>query len=301
MQVRLVQAANAVLGEGPIWCAEEQALYWVDIARPGVYRHAPGVGQTGAWTLPEKVGCVAGLEDGRLLLAMRSGLFALRTEDGTLTRLTSATHASDHHRFNDGAVDPHGRFWVGSMSEKKGSGSGKLYRFDGKSELAEVSDGWICPNGIGWSPDGTLMYVTDSGVSTIWRYEYSAKTGMLGERSVFARFEDGVPDGLAVDAEGFIWSALWDGWRVVRLNPEGKVDTSLRMPIQRPTSLAFGGKSLQTLYITSATINVGNEGLNAGPLAGALFSVDVAVPGLAVGTARLEADHAAQAMTGSIS
>ncbi len=163
-----------------------------------------------------------------------------------------------------------------------------MYRFDGKNELAEVNNGWTCPNGIGWSPDGTVMYATDSALRTIWRYEYSPQSGTLGERSVFARFDNGVPDGLAVDADGYVWSALWDGWSVVRLNPQGAVETTLRMPVQRPTSLAFGGKDLRTLYVTSATINVGNEGLHAGPLAGGLFAVEVSVPGMAVERVRLD-------------
>ncbi|RKU00071.1 gluconolaconase [Burkholderia sp. Nafp2/4-1b] len=287
MQVRLVQAANAILGEGPLWCPDEWSLYWVDIIRPSVYRFTPGLGQTGAWTLPESVGCVASLGGGELLLALRSGLFQLSTQDGTLTRITHAEHDSPHHRFNDGAADPRGRFWVGSMSEQAGL-PGRLYRFD-STTAAEMVDGeWICPNGIGWNPDGTVMYATDSGKKTIWRYTYSLATGTVGERSVFARFDDGVPDGLAVDAEGCVWCALWDGWSVVRLSPDGERIATISMPVQRPTSVAFGGDSLQTLYVTSATVNVGQAGLRAGPLAGGLFAIDMPVPGLPVARACLD-------------
>lgn len=300
MQVQLVQAANAILGEGPLWCTDEQALYWVDIIRPSVYRYTPGVGQTGVWTLPESVGCIARLGDGRLLVAMRSGLSELSTIDGSLTRLASIEHASAQHRFNDGAVDPQGRFWVGSMREG-GPSLGKLYRFGGDDDPLEIDDHWGIPNGMGWSPDGTVMYATDSAKRTIWRFAYEKDSGTPSDKRVFATFEEGVPDGLTVDAEGCVWSALWDGWRVVRLSPDGELMSTVPMPVQRPTSVAFGGESLQTLYVTSATINVGNAGLTAGPLAGGLFEVETAVRGLPAPAARLNANALVRADGGEVS
>ncbi|WP_199032028.1 SMP-30/gluconolactonase/LRE family protein [Ralstonia sp. ASV6] len=286
MQVQLVQAANAILGEGPLWCPDEQVLYWIDILRPAVYRHTPGVGQTGVWALPESVGSIARLGAGQLLVAMRSGLFALSTVEGSLTRLASVEHASAQQRLNDSAVDPAGRFWVGSMREG-GPSFGKLYRFGGGSAPFELDDQWACPNGIGWSPDGTVMYVTDSAKQTIWRYAYSVEHGTATDKQVFATFDAGTPDGLTVDAEGCVWSALWDGWSVVRLSPEGERVTTVPMPVQRPTSVAFGGDALQTLYVTSASINVDTTGLNAGPLAGGLFAVETSVRGLLNTPARL--------------
>ncbi|MGG2419738.1 SMP-30/gluconolactonase/LRE family protein, partial [Ralstonia pseudosolanacearum] len=139
---------------------------------------------------------------------------------------------------------------------------------------------------MGWSHEWTTMYVTDSGLRTIWRYAYAPNGGTLGERSVFARFERGVPDGLAVDVEGHVWSALWDDWSIVRLDPAGVEVARLPVPVQRPTSVAFGGRDLRTLYITSAAINVGNGGLQAGPLAGAVFRVRTQVPGRPVPVVR---------------
>ena len=300
MQVQLVQAANAILGEGPLWCPNEQVLYWIDIIRPAVYRHTPGVGQTGVWALPESVGSIARLEVGRLLVAMRSGLFVLSTVDGSLTRLAAIEHASAQQRLNDSAVDPAGRLWVGSMREG-GPSFGKLYRFGGGSAPLELDDQWACPNGIGWSPDGTVMYVTDSAKQTIWRYAYSVADGTVTDKQVFATFETGTPDGLTVDAEGCVWSALWDGWSVVRLSPEGERVTTLQMPVQRPTSVAFGGRALQTLYVTSATINVDTAGLNAGPLAGGLVAIEMPVRGLLNPPARLGEGAFPQAMGTEVS
>jgi sugar lactone lactonase YvrE len=126
------------------------------------------------------------------------------------------------------------------------------------------------------------MYFTDSMVRKIWAYEFHARTGELGERRVFASFPDdgGVPDGLTVDAEGFIWSAIWDGWRVIRFRPDGTIDREVRMPVQRPTSCMFGGSDLRTLYVTSASTELDCNALACGPLAGALFALQCDVPGL---------------------
>lgn len=133
------------------------------------------------------------------------------------------------------------------------------------------------PNGIGWSPDNRIMYFTDTMVRTIWAYEYDVTRGDLGQRRVFAWLDahDGLPDGLTVDAEGFVWSAVWDGWRVIRYAPDGGIDREIRLPVQRPTSCMFGGPALDTLYVTSASV-----GLQGAPLAGGLFAVRPGVAGI---------------------
>jgi len=281
---KLELLAGALLGEGPRWCAREQALYWVDILRPALHRYSPRDGSKRRWALPESIGCAASLGGGLWLLALRSGLHAIDTVTGALERLNTVEHATPQHRFNDGAVDPQGRFWVGSMSESGGQ-TGGLYRYD--SPRGEwISHGWSVPNGIGWSPDGSIMYATDSRLRVIWAYDYALDSGVPGNRRVFATFEHGVPDGLAVDAEGCVWSAIWDGWRVVRLDPQGREISRVEMPVQRPTSVAFGGSSLRTLYVTSASVNLQRpEGGDW--LAGALFSVETTVPGLPSRDARL--------------
>jgi len=143
--------------------------------------------------------------------------------------------------------------------------------------------GFVCSNGLGWSPDDRTMYFTDSMVRTIWAYEFDLKLGELGKRRIFACLpeHDGVPDGLAVDAQGFVWSAIWDGWRLMRFAPGGTVDREVRVPVQRPTSCAFGGSSLTTLYVTSARLDLGKSALQRGPLAGALFALECDTPGIA--------------------
>lgn len=279
--VKLVQGANAILGEGPLWCERSASLYWIDIKRTALYRYTPGHGQTGFWLLPELAGCVAGVDDGRLLVALKSGLHLFDPAHGTLERLADAAHARPSLRYNDGAVDARGRFWVGTMADD-GDGPGDLHCFEHARASRVAVAGFACANGMGWSPDGATMYVTDSGRRTIFAYAFDVAAGQLSSARPFATFGDarGVPDGLAVDAEGGVWSAIWDGWRLHRYAPDGALDRVVEMPVQRPTSVAFGGADRATLFVTSASVNVSADGLLRGPLAGSLFETRPGVAGL---------------------
>ncbi|TDS70428.1 SMP-30/gluconolactonase/LRE family protein [Comamonas sp. JUb58] len=282
MHVRLVQAANAILGEGPLWEPDEKCLYWIDIVRPAVYRYSPEEGQTGMWILPEKVGCIAMKEPGHLWVACRSGLYDLDTREGNLVRMIAYTQLIDSHRFNDGAVDPCGRLWIGIMSEGTPGQNGSLCRVESIDEVRTIEQDWVCPNGLDWSPDGSVFYAADSGLHTIWRFDYDLASGAAVNRRVFAKLPEGqgVPDGLTVDSEGCVWSAIWDGWRVDRFDPDGRLIQSIAMPVQRPTSVAFGGSVLSTLFVTSASVNVSNDGLRRGSQAGGVFAVDSQIRGL---------------------
>lgn len=148
--------------------------------------------------------------------------------------------------------------------------------------VSRIETGMICSNGLGWSPDDRIMYFTDSVARKIWSYDFDVEDGTIRNRRVFAEFseDDGMPDGLTVDAAGFVWSAIWDGWRVIRFSPLGLIDQVIHMPVQRPSSCTFGGPDLKTLYITSASIDLPFNAVKGGPLAGALFAVQVEVPGL---------------------
>jgi L-arabinonolactonase len=160
--------------------------------------------------------------------------------------------------------------------------TGSLYRLDLDLSIHCADTGFFCSNGVGWSPDNRTMYFTDSMVRTIWAYEFDLRTGALGARRTFAQLQDhdGVPDGLTVDSEGFVWSAIWNGWRVIRYAPDGTIDNEIPMPVQRPSSCMFGGPDLKTLFITSACVELGWKSLQKGPLAGALFAFESNVAGL---------------------
>jgi L-arabinonolactonase len=279
---RCVQSANSILGEGPSWDATEGVLYWVDIRRPAVFRWDPDRGQTGHWPMPNAVGCVSAAKSGRLVFADSEGFGFLDPASGQISRITDPESDLPQNRFNDGKVDRAGRLWAGTADDRCVQPSGSLYCLDTELSVHRVATGFICSNGLGWSPDSRIMYFTDSMVRTIWAYEFDLRSGNLGTRRIFARLSenDGVPDGLTVDAEGFVWSAIWDGWRLIRYTPDGTIDREFRMPVQRPSSCMFGGADFKTLYVTSACAELDWRSLCKGPLAGALFSLQTDVAGL---------------------
>jgi L-arabinonolactonase len=281
-EVRCMQPANAILGEGPSWDAAHGVLYWVDIKRPAIFCWNPEKGQTGHWPMPQPVGCAVPAHPGRLVFADAEGFGFLDLKTGVVSRIADPESDHPQNRFNDGKVDRKGRFWAGTMEDGCVKPTGSLYRLDADLSIRRVDTGFICSNGLGWSPDDQTIYVTDSMVRTIWAYEFDPRTGNLGKRRVSAKLADtdGVPDGLTVDSEGFVWSAIWDGWRVIRYAPNGTIDLEIRMPVQRPSSCMVGDADLKTLYVTSACVELGWKALEEGPLAGALFAVRTDVTGL---------------------
>ena len=281
---RCIQPANAILGEGPSWDARSGVLYWVDIKRAAVFRFDPARGQTGHWPMTHAVGCVAPTRNGdSLVFADSAGFGLLRLQSGEITRIADPESGLAGNRFNDGKVDRAGRLWAGSIDDKCVRESGSLYRLDCDGRVSRMDSGFICSNGLGWSPNDETMYFTDSMTRTIWAYDFNLERGTIGGRRVFARLraEDGVPDGLTVDSEGCVWSAVWDGWRLIRYTPAGSIEREVRMPVQRPSSCMFGGPELKTLYVTSACVELKWQALAGGPLAGALFALECEVPGLA--------------------
>jgi len=232
--------------------------------------------------MPLNLGCVALAGAQRLIVCDAVGFSFLDLTTGQVTRIYSLEAHLPQNQLNDGKVDSAGRLWVGSMDKKGVEPTGSLYRLDPDLSVRRIDSGFICSNGLGWSPDNRVMYFTDSMVRTIWAYDFDIRSGELGERRIFSELprSDGVPDGLAVDRQGFVWSAIWDGWRVIRYAPDGTIDTEVPLPVQRPSSCAFGDTNLSTLYITSACDDLTWSDLQRGPLAGALFSLQVDVPGL---------------------
>jgi L-arabinonolactonase len=282
-EIRCVQAANAILGEGPTWHRAEEVLYWVDIKRPAVFRFDPGRGQTGHWPMPRPVGCVVPSRNRqRLVFADAGGFGSLDLITGLITRMIDPECDLPGNRFNDGKVDRAGRLWAGTIDEQCFRPTGSLYRLDPDGSVHRMASGFSCSNGLGWSPDNRTMYFADSMVRVLWAYEFDFANGELGTRRAFATLsdDDGVPDGLTVDSEGHVWVAIWDGWRLIRYAPDGTIETEVRLPVQRPTSCMFGGPDLKTLYITSACVELPWNTLQHGALAGALFTLECGVAGL---------------------
>jgi sugar lactone lactonase YvrE len=274
--------AKASLGECPIWSARERALYWVDINAPSLNRFDPATGRNFAMPMPESIGCFAIRASGGFIVALRGGVWLARA-DGTLDRkIADAPYDPDHHRFNDGRCDPQGRFFAGTMNEKRDAASAKLLRIDADYTMTPVVKDVTISNGLAWSPDGRTMYHADTPTHIVRAYHYDAATGTPSRPRVFAQWqgETDRPDGGAVDSAGNYWTAFYRGGKVLQLSPRGETLAEYPVPAMCPTMCAFGGPGLTTLYVTSARQMREPDELARLPQSGGIFAMTVAVPGL---------------------
>ena len=243
-----------VLGESPIWHHNEKMLYWVDALKPALHRLEPQSGQYQQWEMPALIGSIAPRHLGGLIAAIGCGIAFIDLPSGNVQMQTIINPALTGKHLNDGKCDRQGRFWVGEVSHDKHHPTGNLYRFDPDGSLHVMEQNIALFNGPCWSPNAQYFYYTDYfSKRNIFRYEFNTKHGEISNRQPFihiAENDRGVPDGCTVDSQGFLWSAKWDGYRISRYNPEGKLDREISMPVQRPTSCIFGGENLDTLFVT---------------------------------------------------
>ena len=274
-----VLSARNQLGEGPLWHPDEQALYWVDIDAHCFYRLHSATSQLERFDAGLPVGCLGLRRAGGLVMATQQGFAFWHQASQTLEFIADPEADRPESRFNDGAVDPQGRFWAGTLGPEAACA---LYRLDADLSVHTMQTGITISNGIGWSPDQRTMYYTDSRPKAIFAYDFDPATGGIENRRHFVHTPDepGVPDGLTVDSDGFIWSARWDGWKITRYDPDGNVEREFPLPVQRPTSCAFGGPALDELYITSARVGLDELALREQPWAGDLFCLKVDVKGM---------------------
>lgn len=294
--IELAGPHRATLGESPLWHAQEQALYYVDIAERQVLRLDPASGALKSWQLDSEPGCVALLAGGGLLVARRDGLWRLDTETGAQAQIAPAPYDAARQRFNDGKPDAQGRFWVGTIDDARAPDSA-LFRFAGGA-FEQMAGGIVTSNGLAWSPDQRRLYWSDTKAHEIYQLDFDAASGAVSNKRLFAGFAPraagasldeygGRPDGAAVDVEGCYWVAMFEGQRLLRLSPEGQVLRELRLPVRCPTMPAFGDADLRTLYITTACEKRPAEELAAQPWAGRVLKVRVEVPGLPALMARV--------------
>lgn len=279
--VECVLPWGASLAEGPVWSARDRRLYWVDILAPAVYRFDPETGSNDVSPMPRLVGAIAERRAGGLVALTLDGLEGLDFTNRSLTPLVDPEASMPVNRFNDGKCDSEGRFWAGTMGLDATRNSGALYRIAADLSWQRMDSPFTVANGLDWSPDGSTFYFTDSAAGVIYAYDFDAASGEIGNRRVFTRIDpaDGRPDGMTIDADGCLWSALWDGWAVRRFDPSGRVMSDLRLPVPRPTSVAFGGQDYQTLFITSARVRLPARILADAPFSGGIFAANVGVAG----------------------
>lgn len=243
----LVAPLNCQVGENPLWHPELQTLFFVDIFGGTVYTYTPSTESHRLFCQTRVTGGFTFQEDGSLLL-FQDGAISMLGLDGSLREVATGM-CPQNERFNDVIADPEGRVYAGAMG-----GNGRLWRFDTDGSVTDLFDGVGIPNGMGFTPDLKGMYFTDSEARKIYHFDYDRKTGNLSNRRVFVEIsaDEGLPDGMTVDAEGYVWTALWFGSRVKRFGPNGKLERELFFPVTQTSSVTFAGPDLEDMYVTSA-------------------------------------------------
>ena len=288
-EITALPVAPSLLGESPMWHPQEQVLYWCDIPGRQLHRFDPASSQHRTWAFPTEPSCCAPLLDGGLLLAMRDGLWHFDNTTGERSLLVAPPYDPALQRFNDGKTDAQGRFWIGTIDDKR-TPQAALYCWSG-GVLRRMADGITVSNGLAFSPDGATLYWADTKAHLVMALDLDSASGQLRRRRVFKQFAlrqpdqplqayGGRPDGAAVDAEVAYWVAMFEGQRLLRLSAAGEVLATLPLPVRCPTMPCFGGPDLRTLYITTARENRPADELAAQPLAGCVLQLRVDVPGL---------------------
>jgi L-arabinonolactonase len=279
--VEVAATHRCVHAEGPVWSEESQSLYWTDIESKTLLSLEPGSGRVARRTMSGKVCSFVFRQRGGLLIAFEKRLCFFDPQTGSERRIAEVESDLPTTRLNDGRCDRHGRFVVGGFDSSE-KGLSAAYRLDADLSLHRLFGGLSSANSTCFSLDGRTMYYADSPQAVIWAFDYDLETGEPGNRRTFCDFhgQPGVPDGSVIDAEGCLWNAQWNGGRVVRYRPDGTIDRVLEMPCRNPTSLAFGGRELDTLFITTSRLTLSEEEARLQPLAGTLLAVRPGVRGL---------------------
>jgi sugar lactone lactonase YvrE len=285
-ELKPIGTGTAILGECPTWWPKTGELRWVDIRAREVRSLSLARRQLRKWPVPGLVAGISVTDQGRMLVALETELCLLDEETASIEPLAKVADTRPGMRFNEVRCDARGRIWLGWMNDATRGPEGCLFRVDG-SAFTPVIGNVAVPNSLAWSPDYSLMYFADGREPVIWCFDFDLETGAIANRRVFATLPEGrgIPDGAAVDADGFLWSANYGGWAVTRYTPAGSVDRVIDLPVSQPTSCGFGGDDLGVLFVTSASQRLSADQLSEQPLAGELFAMRVPVTGLPLPTA----------------
>ena len=264
------------LGEGPIWCSITETLYWVDIKGKSIWKYCPSSGDCNSWQIPEEPGSmVQRANNNGFILAAQNGFRFFDPDAQVYEIIENYEQDLPHSRFNDGRCDRQGRFWVGTMDDLHKEPIGSLYRLDSNLQTSIQDKGIIISNSIAFSPDGCTLYYCDTIQKEIWAYDIDVQSGNASNKRVFTSTKHlkGGPDGSAVDRDGYLWNAMWGGGCLVRWAPDGTFDRKIELPIPNPTCPVFGGTNLDTIYVTSARVELDEYQLIKYPDSGNLFSI----------------------------
>ena len=285
IDAQVVYPCRSIVGEACVWDPRNGVLYWVDILNSRVYRFDPRSGSNTGWDVGAHVGCAAPRESGGLILGLQSGFALLDLETGQVASVADPEAKLPGNRFNDGKCDPRGRFWAGTMAYAVTEGSGSLYCLGEDRQVTKKIAGVTLSNGLCWHTGNSRFYFIDSATSQVQEYDYDASSGEIENQRVLAEIsrDMGVPDGMTIDEDGYLWVALWGGGKVIRIDPDtGSVVFEVLVPADQVTCAAFGGESLDQLYITTANYQRSAEDEERQPLAGSLFRAQVPFRGVAV-------------------
>lgn len=268
-------------GEGPVWCPLEKKLYCVDLLKGSYFKIDWKSGETEEFNVGQELGVIALREKGGIVAGVRDG-FGFYTERTAKLELIAGSPELDvpERRMNDGAVDPAGRFFAGSMEYDGAKATGKLYRLNTDHSWDCLEENIFITNGMGWSPDKSTYYMIDTNRNVLYAYDYNLSTGNISDRRNHIQWEKNeFPDGMAVDSEGGFWVAMWEGRKVSHFDAQGKWIKDIPIPVRHVTSCCFGGEDLKTLLITTSRLNLSEKEQLENPLAGRCFAVETDIVG----------------------
>lgn len=293
MKPEVILECHSVLGEGPWWDSDKQKLYWIDgLSEAGrgddLHCYDPLSCEDVHWHIGKHIGCAIPTKDGSILLTLQDGIWKLNPLTGHVEELSDLEREIENNRLNDGKCDSCGRLWFGSMSmtanqpEREFEITGSFYKLDQNGIVEKLFDGVGISNGLAWNAGETVMYYVDSTTQCVFAFDFDRDSGQIGRRRIVAQIDpsQGVPDGITIDTEGKLWIAHFGGWKVSRIDPDtGKTLLEVHLPCAQVSSCCFGGKHLDELYITTASVGLTETERKDQPLAGCLFRVKPGVIG----------------------
>jgi len=277
--MELLYDGRAALGEGPVWDARSQTLYWIDIINKRIYANGDVLLE-----VDETIGCLSLRKVGGLIFTKRASFWIWDSDSSKPTHLSTLEDVPANNRFNDGKCDPRGRFIAGTMDMGEKDPNGSLYSFDGRS-VTRLLDNITISNGLTWSPDYKTLYYIDTPTHEVNAFDYELETGEIANRRVVVVLPGslGHPDGMTSDTQGNLWIAMWGGAQVTKWDPvTGQLLEQIPVPAKNVSSCVFGGRNMNELYITSARVGLDKEALNQYPLTGSVFRLETKVEGMSL-------------------